>query len=309
MLVGRLAEQRELETSLENARGERSGALVLRGEAGIGKTALLEHAEDHASGMRVLRCVGVEAEYEMPFAGLHRLVRPCMDLIDRLPDPQSSALGSALGLSSDGVDDRFLVSLGTLSLLAEAGEQTPLLCCIDDAQWLDIPSAEALAFAARRLEAERIAMVFAVREGDVQSIDLPGVPELGLEPLSDTDARELITARLDRGPSGEVLAHAPRQRPGQPARAARAPRRADSRAAGGSGADPRTSTRPARGGGRLPRPRGRPFRPHPPRCCWWRPPTMGANWARSSMRPVAWAWAARSSPRPSEEVWCGSTAA
>ena len=156
--------------------------------------------------MRVLRCVGIEAEYELPFAGLHRLVRPCMDLIERLPRPPVVRARGALGLSSDGVDDRFLVSLGTLSLLAEAGEEAPLLCCIDDAQWLDVPSAEALAFAARRLEAERIAMVFAVREGDVQSVDLPGVPELGLEPLSDTDARALITARLDRGPSGEVLA-------------------------------------------------------------------------------------------------------
>ena len=159
MLVGRLAEQRELDSLLESAREERSAVLVLRGEAGIGKTTLLEYAEGQAGDMRVLRCVGIEAEHELAFAGLQRLVRPCLDLIERLPAPQAAALNSALGLSLEGVDDRFLVSLGALSLLAEAAEDGPLLCCIDDAQWLDAPSADALAFAARRFEAERIAML------------------------------------------------------------------------------------------------------------------------------------------------------
>src|SRR5215510_2526084 len=103
MLVGREAEQ--------SARGERSAALVLRGEPGIGKTALLSYAADSAHDMRLLRCTGIEAEHEMPFAGMHQLVRPCLDLIDRLPAPQATALKSALGMSSEGVEDRFLVSL------------------------------------------------------------------------------------------------------------------------------------------------------------------------------------------------------
>lgn len=206
MLVGRLAEQRELDSLLESAREERSAVLVLRGEAGIGKTALLEYAEEQAVDMRVLRCVGIEAEHELPFAGLQRLVRPCLDLIERLPAPQAAALNSALGLSLDGVDDRFLVSLGALSLLAEAAEEAPLLCCIDDAQWLDAPSADALAFAARRFEAERITMLFAVREGDLRRFDAPGVPELTLEALADEDARALLSERLERSPSAEVMA-------------------------------------------------------------------------------------------------------
>jgi DNA-binding CsgD family transcriptional regulator len=216
MLVGRLAEQRELDSLLESAREERSAVLVLRGEAGIGKTALLEYAQEAAADMKMLRCVGIEAEHELPFAGLQRLVRPCLDLIERLPAPQAAALNSALGLSLDGVDDRFLVSLGALSLLAEAAEEAPLLCCIDDAQWLDAPSADALAFAARRLEAERIAMLFAVREGDVRSFDAPGVPELTLGALAEDDARALLTERLERDPSADVLASLLEQAGGNP---------------------------------------------------------------------------------------------
>ena len=142
MLVGREAEQRELDSLLQSAREERSAVLVLRGEPGIGKTALLDYAEQQADGMRVLRCVGIEAEHELPFAGMHQLVRPCLDLVDRLPGPQAAAMRSALGLAAVGVEDRFLVSLGLLSLLAEACEDGPLLCCVDDAQWLDDPSAE-----------------------------------------------------------------------------------------------------------------------------------------------------------------------
>src|SRR5262245_28971319 len=150
MLVGRAAEQRELDSLLASAREECSAVLVLRGEPGIGKSALLEYAQQQAGDMRVLRCVGIEAEHELPFAGMHQLVRPCLDLIDRLPAPQATALKSALGMSSEGVEDRFLVSLGLLSLLAEACENCALLCCVDDAQWLDGPAAEALVFASRR---------------------------------------------------------------------------------------------------------------------------------------------------------------
>src|SRR5512133_1501938 len=156
MLIGRESERSAVDALLQSARDERSAALVLRGEPGIGKTALLEYAAERAHGMTVLRCVGIEGEHELPFAGMHQLVRPCLDLVERLPDPQAAALRGALGLSFDAVGDRFLVSAGLLSLLAEACDARPVLCCVDDAQWLDRPSADALVFAARRFEAEPI---------------------------------------------------------------------------------------------------------------------------------------------------------
>jgi hypothetical protein len=148
---------------------------VLHGEPGIGKTALLGYAAEHATDMKVLRCVGIEAERELPFAGIHQLVRPCLDLVDRLPAPQAAAMRGALGLSFDDVQDRFLVSLGLLSLLAEVCEHSPVLCCVDDAQWLDRPSAEALVFAARRFQTEPIAPLMAVREGEMRRFETPGV--------------------------------------------------------------------------------------------------------------------------------------
>jgi DNA-binding CsgD family transcriptional regulator len=206
MLVGREHEQRALDALLESARDERSAALVLRGEPGIGKTALLGYAADRASDMRILRCVGIEAEHELPFAGMHQLIRTCLDLVDRLPAPQAAALRAALGLSFDGVNDRFLVSVGLLSLLAEACEDTPVLCCVDDAQWLDRPSAEALVFAARRFQAEPIAVLMAVREGEARRFEAPGVPELEIAGLSDEDARALLTAQFARAAAADVVA-------------------------------------------------------------------------------------------------------
>jgi DNA-binding CsgD family transcriptional regulator len=216
MLVGREAEQRRLDGLLDDARAEQSAVLVLRGAPGIGKTALLEYAHAQATDMKVLRCVGIEAEHELPFAGIHQLVRPHLDLVDRLPGPQAAALGSAFGLSANGVEDRFLVSLGVLSLLAEAGEEAPILCCVDDAQWLDDPSAEALLFVARRLEAERIAMLIAVREGEVRRFDAPGVPELELGTLGEQDAEALLTGRLEDRASPEVVATLLRNAAGNP---------------------------------------------------------------------------------------------
>jgi DNA-binding CsgD family transcriptional regulator len=216
MLVGREAEQRALDSLLNSARDEHSAVLVLRGAPGIGKTALLEYAERRAGDMNVLRCVGIEAEHELPFAGLHQLVRPCLGLVDRLPPPQTAALRSAFGLTLDGVEDRFLVSLGLLTLLAEASEESPVLCCIDDAQWLDAPSAEALLFAARRLVAERIAMLIAVREGELRRFEAPGVAALELKGLGEEDAEALLRERLDRRASPEVLATLLRSAAGNP---------------------------------------------------------------------------------------------
>src|SRR4051812_14078685 len=205
-LLGREHEQRMIDELLCDAREERSAALVLRGEPGIGKSALLAYAAEQATDMHVLRCTGIESEHEMPFAGMHQLLRPCLKLIERLPPPQQAAVNGALGLSFERVEDRFLVSLGALSLLAEACEEkAPMLCLIDDAQWLDGPSQEALTFAARRLEAEPLAMLIAAREGDPRQFESPGLPEHELGPLGDDDAKALLETRIERPASPSVV--------------------------------------------------------------------------------------------------------
>src|SRR6185437_6393474 len=164
-LYGREAELAVLDELLNKARAGNSGALVLRGDPGIGKTALLAAAAERADGCRVIRATGVEEEAELPYAGLHLLLRPTLDGIAALPDVQADALRGALGLAKAGSPDRFLVGLAVLSLLAEAAGDGPLLCVVDDAQWLDRPSADALAFAARRLDSESIVMLFGARDG------------------------------------------------------------------------------------------------------------------------------------------------
>ena len=205
MLVGRESERSALDALLQSARGERSAALVLRGEPGIGKTALLEYAAGKATDMTVLRCVGIEAEHELPFASMHQLVRPCLELVDRLPAPQAAALRGALGLSFDPVQDRFLVSAGLLSLLAEACDERPVLCCVDDAQWLDPASSEALVFAARRFQAEPIALLMAARDGDARQFDAPGLDELEVGGLDEQQAQALLSSRLDRPVAPDVV--------------------------------------------------------------------------------------------------------
>jgi predicted ATPase len=189
MLVGRSAETEAVDRLLDDARSGRSGVLVLRGEAGIGKSALLEYAADRADGIAVLRGVGVEAESELAFAALHQILRPVLDRIDALPDPQAAALRSAFALSSETVDDRFRVSLAVLSLLADAAEERPLVCLVDDAQWLDGASADALLFAARRLEAEPLALLLAARDDGTRAYVAPGLPQLRLSGLARREAR------------------------------------------------------------------------------------------------------------------------
>src|ERR1700752_5369688 len=163
MLLGRRDECAVLEGLLEAVRAGRSGALVLRGDQGIGQTALLEYAVRSASDLTVVRAVGIESERELPFAALHQLCAPMLDRLDRLPGPQRDALAITFGLGSGRVPDRFLVGLAVLGLLSEVAEGDPLLCVIDDAQWLDQASAETLAFVAGRLLAESVAMIFATR--------------------------------------------------------------------------------------------------------------------------------------------------
>ena len=146
--------------------------------------------------MDVLRSTGVQSEAEIPFAALHQLVRPCLALVDNLPKPQAAALRGAFGMTFDRSDDAFLTALALLSLLAEAATGRPLLCLIDDAQWLDRSSADALLFAARRLHAEPIAMLIAAREGDQARFEAPGFSEVTLQGLSDGEARELLASRV-----------------------------------------------------------------------------------------------------------------
>ena len=180
----------------------------MRGEAGIGKTALLEHARDAAdsSGFRVESSTGVESESQFAFAGLHQLCAPLLDRIRVLPDPQQSALGVAFGLRGGAAPDRFLVGLATLSLLAEVAEERPLLCLVDDAQWLDEASAQVLAFVARRLAAERVALVLAVRDQtEGETLTFAGLPELRLDGLGETHARALLVSALGTALDDRVL--------------------------------------------------------------------------------------------------------
>lgn len=171
-----------------------SGALVLRGEAGIGKTALLEYAIASAGDMQVARVVGVESEIELGFAGLHQLLLPFLPELDRLPAPQRQALGSAFGIIGDVAADLFLVGLAALTLLADAAAKRPVLCVFDDAQWVDQASAKALGFVARRLLADRIGMLFAVREPGERRVELEGLSDLRVGGLCDDDARELLAS-------------------------------------------------------------------------------------------------------------------
>src|SRR6188472_1594786 len=163
-LLDRDSERVVLESLVAGVRTGQSAVLVLRGEAGVGKTALLDYVATTADGCRVARAAGVQAEMELAFAGLHHLCAGMLDGMSALPAPQREALQVAFGLQPGGAPDRFLVALAVLSLLAEAAEERPLVCLVEDAQWLDRVSAQVLAFVARRLLAERIAMVFAVRE-------------------------------------------------------------------------------------------------------------------------------------------------
>jgi DNA-binding CsgD family transcriptional regulator len=195
VLVGRDRECARIDELLEGALTGESGSLVVRGEPGIGKSALLDYAATRADKMQLLTTAGVEAESDLAFAGLHGLLRPILDRLGELPELQAEALAGALGLVPASGFDRFLVSVALLGLLAEAAEERPVLCLVEDAHWLDTPSAEALVFAARRLRAERVAIVFAVREGEGRTFEGRGLPELLLTGLADEEALALLSDR------------------------------------------------------------------------------------------------------------------
>ena len=213
--MGRRAEREAVEQVLVRARTGHSGALVVRGEAGIGKTALLEQAREAAasSGFRVESCAGVEAEAQFAFAGLHQLCTPMLGRLGALPDPQQAALGVAFGLRAGPAPDRFLVGLATLTLVAEVAEEAPLLCLVDDAQWLDEASAQVLAFVARRVSAERVALLFGVRDADAGAVvPFAGLPELRLDAVWTTRTRWRCWSprSVNRSTTGSATRSSPR---------------------------------------------------------------------------------------------------
>jgi DNA-binding CsgD family transcriptional regulator len=202
-LLGRRSECAALDELVNSVRAGLSRALVLRGDAGVGKSALLEYLEQHASGCSIARAVGIESEMELAYAGLQQLCAPYTEGIEQLPGPQRDALGTAFGLRDGDVPARFLVGLAVLSLLSDAAEDQPLVCIVDDAQWLDAASAQSLAFVARRLGAESVGLVLAVREPTgVRHFE--GLPELVVSGLDDPDAHDLL-ATVVTGPLDEPV--------------------------------------------------------------------------------------------------------
>src|SRR3989442_840699 len=201
-LVGRRRERELLEKVLESGRAGRGAVLVVHGEPGVGKTALLDYVVQKGDSFRIARTVGVEGEIELPFAALQQLCAPILALRMGLPPPQRDALGVAFGLAPGDAPSPFLVGLAVLGLLSEAAEERPLLCVVDDAQWLDRASPAALAFAGRRFVAAKVALLFATRAvGET----LVGLPELRVEPLGREDARALLASFLPAPVDAQVL--------------------------------------------------------------------------------------------------------
>lgn len=210
VLWGRADEQQVIDRLLDDARNGRSGTLVIRGEPGVGKSALLAYAADNAMGMHILRASGAETEAEFPFSGLHMLLCPVLDRISALPLPQAAALRRAFGIDNEGGDDQFLVGLAVLTLMSELAEAAPVLCLIDDAHWLDTESSNALLFAARRLDSEGVVLLGAARDPR-RGFPGPALPELRLTALDEADAVRLVDERaagLSAGNRRRVLAEA-----------------------------------------------------------------------------------------------------
>ena len=194
-LMDRRAERDALGGLVDAVRSGESRALVVRGDPGVGKTVLVDHLAGRASGSgcRVARAPGVQSEMELAFAGLHQLCAPMLGHLDGIPGPQQDALRTAFGLAAGPPPDRFFVGLAVLSLLSEVAAERPLICVIDDEQWLDRASAQALGFVARRLAADPVGLVFAARE---PGSELAGLPELEVDGLRDADARALLASAL-----------------------------------------------------------------------------------------------------------------
>lgn len=204
MLVGREPDCARIDELLERARRGRSGALVLRGEAGMGKTALLDYAAEHAEGMTVVRAIGVEYEIELRFSGLLELLRPLLGHLPEIPPQQAEALSSALGLGEAEPYDRFTICAATLSLIAAAAEANPLLILVDDAHWIDRATDDALLFSAKRLVADAVAIILAVREGGERTFDAPALERLELTTLAPEEAAQVLAGDDDRAVAAGV---------------------------------------------------------------------------------------------------------
>src|SRR5215469_16470330 len=207
VLTGRGGECGALDRLVEAVLAGASRVLVVRGESGVGKTALLDYLAGHAPGCRVVRAAGVETEMEFAFAGLHQLCAPMLDHLGRLPVPQREALLTAFGISAGAAPNRFFVGLAVLDLLSEVAEERPLVCVVDDEQWLDRVSAEVLGFVARRLAAEPVGLVFCARD---PGEELAGLPQLTVEGLREGDARaqldSVLTGPLDARVRERIIA-------------------------------------------------------------------------------------------------------
>ena len=195
-MLGRRAECEAVERLLADVLVGQSRVLVVRGEAGVGKTALLSYVAERAAGCRVARAAGVQSEMELPFAGLHQLCAPMFDSLNRIPDPQRDALRVAFGVQDGGSPNHFLVALAALSLLAEAAEARPLVCLVDDAQWLDRASAQALAFVARRLLAEQDRDGVRRRASPARRMSSQGCPSCVVEGLAEATRAPLLASAL-----------------------------------------------------------------------------------------------------------------
>ena len=213
MLLGRDHERHGIEQALARARSGTSATLALLGEPGIGKTALLGYAAERATGMQVLRARGIESEAQIPFGSLLELLRPALGMIDAIPEPQAVALEGALALRRGAAQERFAVGAATLSVLAAYAEQAPVAVLVDDAQWLDVSSAQALLFAFRRLVADPIAVFIAIREGEPSLLDGADLPALRIGGLTSDEAAKLMpglapetAALLHRATAGNPLA-------------------------------------------------------------------------------------------------------
>ncbi|MFC6705221.1 AAA family ATPase [Flexivirga alba] len=205
MLVGRVAERQLIDQLVAGARIGNSGVLAITGEAGVGKTALLDYARSRFDGFQVLSGTGTEPEREIPFAGLLSLLRPVLTRLDSIPGPQAEALSAALALQAGTPGDRFAIGAATLSLLCRCAEEIPVAVVVDDLQWLDRPSAEAVAFAARRLSADPVAVLLAARTGESDDVTT-GLPHLSMAGLEIGPAGDLVRSLTALPVTDEQLA-------------------------------------------------------------------------------------------------------
>ena len=301
MLVDRVAEAGALDRMLAAVRDGLSGVLVLRGEPGIGKTALLDWAAEQATDMQVARTVGIESEMDLGFAGLHQLLIPFLGGLDRLPGPQRDALSAVFGLVAGAAPDRFLVGLATLTLITAAAAERPVLCVVDDAQWLDRVSVEVLGFVARRLFADRVGMLFSVREGERRAVVLERLPELTIDALPEEAAGELLADAAGHPVDQQTGARILTEAAGNPLALVEFAHELSGAELGGAAA----LSRPLRFGGGCRDCTGRGCGRCPSRrrcCCWWWRPTSWAIRGRCGEPPGTW----RSIQRwPSCARWSG----